>query len=175
MLVYSWAVIWREPLTPSEKKPYEDRGYLMFCSKQTMCIRPFTGNESYTLGQSSKSSIAIQCNHRHSYHYLGGIPCILCTVLQNHDATATSSHFFRSSDLLKKGAKQYLAIAEVIPEAGRHLDTGVHLFWGSGGHRSLTLGRIKPLLHKKWLDWLMLRGRNTLAAMSTQTSNLPED
>lgn len=66
------------------------------------------GNESYTLGQSFKSSIAIQCYHRHPFLSLGNIPCILCTVLQNHDPTATGSHHFRSSGSLKKGPKNVL-------------------------------------------------------------------
>lgn len=60
------------------------------------------------MGQSFKSSTTIQFDHRHPYHSLGDIPYILCTVLQNHNPTATSHHYFRSSGSLKKGAKNVL-------------------------------------------------------------------
>lgn len=121
----------------------------------------------------SPSKAALQFNHRHPYHSLGSTPCILCTVLQTHGPTATSSHYFRSSGSTKKGAKYVLPSQRGSLKPGQTW-TRVRLCGESGGPRSLTFDRIKPLLHRKWPDWLMLQGTNTLPAMITQKSNLPE-
>lgn len=137
--------------------------------------RTITGNEFYILEESSKSSSKIQCCHRHPYHSLSDTAFILHTVLQNHNSAITSTHYFRPSGLLMKGAKNVVSPqrGSLKPEEAWASETICVGYVEAPG--AFPLAGSDLLLHGTWLDCLRLQGRNTLPVMSTQTSNLPED
>lgn len=114
--------------------------------------RIITGNESYILVQSSKSSSKIQCCHRHPYHSLGDILVffILCykTTILLQPALIISSHLVHWR---REQKMFYLHRGDPWsqnPWAPRTVCVGYVLVPGA-----FPLAGSDLLLHGTWLDW----------------------